>query len=84
MLNADSVDFAQIFAYIVPAHFCNLLQEQIHIINYQYTVHFQHHFAEISMPKICIKTNNMLYVHSIWTSNSVSKSSQTLLYNLFP
>jgi hypothetical protein len=56
MLNADSVAFALIVTSIMAAeeHLHNPLQEHIHIINHQYTACFQHHFTEISMPKICI------------------------------
>jgi hypothetical protein len=79
MLKTYTIVFDNIVTSLLDAEKLYPLQEHIHIINHQYTVHFQHHFTEISMPKICIKTNNMFYFHSIWNSNSVSKSNQTLL-----
>ncbi len=80
MLNADSVVFSLIVTSIVAAHLRNPLQSpRTHSYHQPPVYRLQHHFAEISMPKICIRTNNMRYVHSIWSSISVSKSGQTLL-----
>jgi hypothetical protein len=79
MLFADSIVLDPQFASLVAAEHLHPLQEFLHFITHPYTPRHQHHFREITMPKICIKTNDMLYVHSIQTSNFVSKLGQTLL-----
>jgi hypothetical protein len=79
MLNSGYVVLNGLVASLVAAVFHYPLQEFIHITTHRCTVHHQLLFTEIIMPKSCIKNRNLLYVHSIWTSDLVSKSGQTLL-----
>ena len=78
--NSFAVDLLAASLVGTGFHIRNLhpLQEFIHNITHEYTARHQHQLTKNFMPK-SIKTNDMLNVHSIRVSDSVSKSGQTLL-----